>query len=131
MQLMHEIGYYLIVILISRPSLIFVKSFNCSGYSASAQIFTLAASLISFNLLIGVFPKPIAMLFPSIQKAISPNFTISLALSSVFTLIFGISKYISSPHVFIDDFNGSSLIISLQFCFFEVCSLRLYLKLLS
>jgi len=66
------------------------RSFAYSGFSASAHIFTFAASLISSNWLIGVFPKPIAMLFPSIQKAISPKFTISLALSSIFKLIFGI-----------------------------------------
>ena len=74
----------------------------------SAQILQGESSLISLPLEIGVFPYPMAIADPSFQKAISPIFTVDLALFSNSTFN-PVSKKNSSPHFWIFDFSGNEL----------------------
>ena len=62
---------------------------------------TFETNLISFSIETGVYPKPIAIEWPSHQYATSPKVTISLAFLSSLMPRLVVSKYISSPQVFI------------------------------
>jgi len=71
-------------------------------------MFVFAANLISEPCEIGVFPKPIAIQLPSVQKAISPTVT-TLVASASSGDDNGAAKYISSPQVLHIDSNGIAL----------------------
>ena len=76
----------------------------------------------SWSIETGVFPYPIAIADPSVQKANSPNCITSLASSSSLTWRL-VLKNISSPHIWILDFIGTDLAINL--------AVSVFLKLIS